>query len=88
MDDLGLDDLRRELATLEAQEPLISAKRRHLQQQIDFGFASEETRAREREISDERRQLHARIDALRERLGTQPVGSLAPANDDLPFHSR
>ena len=88
MDEAGPDDLRKELAALEAQEPLISAKRRHLHQQIDFGFASEETRAREREISQERRELHARIDALRERLGTPQVGSLAPTDDDSPFDSR
>jgi predicted nucleic acid-binding Zn-ribbon protein len=86
MDEASLDEFRKELATLEAEEALISAKRRHLHQQIDFGFASEETRAFEREISDERRQLHKRIDVLRELLGVQQVGSLAPANDDSPFH--
>ncbi len=88
MDEAGLDDVRKELATLEAQEALISAKRRHLHQQIDFGFASEETRAREREISDERRELHRRIDALREVLGLPQAGSVAPANDHLPLDSR
>jgi predicted nucleic acid-binding Zn-ribbon protein len=88
MDEASLDDLRTELARLEAEEALISAKRRHLHQQIDFGFASEETRALEREISDERRHLHKRIDALRELLGMHEVGSLGPANSDLPLEPR
>jgi len=88
MEEASLNDFRAELAQLEAEEKLLSAKRRHLHQQIDFGFASAETRGLEREISDERRRLHRRIDSLRELLGMQEVGSLAPANDDLPFHSR
>jgi predicted nucleic acid-binding Zn-ribbon protein len=87
MDEASLNEFRTELARLEAEEKLLSAKRRHLHQQIDFGFASAETRALEREISAERRQLHRRIDSLRELLGAEQVGSLAPANDDLPFHS-
>jgi chromosome segregation ATPase len=66
----SLDDLRRELALLEAEEAQVSAKRRHLQHQIDFGFESSTTREREREISDERLELHRRIEALRERLRT------------------
>ena len=80
-------NLRKELATLEAEEARISAERRHLHRQIDFGFASETARAREREISDERRQLHRRIDEIRGLLGL-PVGpgsatSVAPVNADL-----
>jgi hypothetical protein len=73
MDEAGLDGLRAELAALEAEEARVSAERRHLHRQLDFGFASETTRAREREVSDHRRDLHGRIDALRERLGL-PVG--------------
>jgi hypothetical protein len=69
MDEGSLDDLRKELAKLEAAETLISAERRRLHEQIDFGYASEATRAREREVSDERRELHRRIDSLREMLG-------------------
>ena len=88
MEEASLNEFRAELAQLEAEEKLLSAKRRHLHQQIDFGFASEETRDLEREISDERRRVHRRIDSLRELLGMQQVGSLTPANDDLPFHSR
>lgn len=68
MHQVGVDDLRAELAQLEAHEALLSAKRRQLHQQIDYGYGSDATRAHEREISDERRQLHRRIDALRERL--------------------
>ena len=60
--------LRKELAELEAAEAQLSAKRRRLHQQIDFGFSTAETHAREREVSDERRRLHRRIDSLRELL--------------------
>lgn len=67
------EDLREELARLEAEEKQLSAKRRFLHQQIDFGYASDETRVREREVSDERRRLHQRIDALRTILGSQKV---------------
>jgi hypothetical protein len=64
-----LPDLHAELAALEEEEAKVSAERRHLHRQIDFGYASETTRAREREVSDRRRKLHARIDAIRENLG-------------------
>jgi DNA repair exonuclease SbcCD ATPase subunit len=77
VDETSLDDLRRELATLEATETKISAERRRLHNQIDYGYANEDTRAREREISDQRRQLHRRIDSLRELLQAQeePIAS-------------
>ena len=88
MSDAHLDELRKELKALEAAEALVSAKRSRLHQQIDFGFASEETRALEREVSDERRQLHRRIDTLRELLGLEHSGSLDPVNRDLPLESR
>ena len=68
MDEATPDDLRKELASLEAAEAKISAERRRLHDRIDYGFADEATHAREREVSDERRQLHQRIDALRELL--------------------
>ena len=68
MDDASLEDLRREVAALEAEEAQLSAVRDRLQHQIDFGFETDTTRAREREISDERRRLHDRIDALKQRL--------------------
>jgi chromosome segregation ATPase len=64
----SLDDLRREIADLEAEEERLSAMRRHLQHQIDFGFESATTREREREVSDQRQEVHRRIDALKELL--------------------
>ena len=89
MDEARLDELRRELALLEAEETRVSAQRRHLHRQIDFGFASETTRARERDVSDRRRELHRRIDALRELLGL-PVGpqraSVEPSLDQMAGH--
>jgi hypothetical protein len=88
MSEADLDELRRELRALEAAEALASAKRRRLHQQIDFGFAPEGAREREREVSDERRQLHERIDAVRERLGMDagPVASDGePADGDPVF---
>jgi chromosome segregation ATPase len=71
VDESSLEDLRKELASLEAAETTISAERRRLHHQIDYGFANAATHAREREVSDERRQLHQRIDSLRELLREQ-----------------
>jgi hypothetical protein len=82
MDESSLDDLRAELARLEAAETKISAERRFLHNQIDYGFASDATRAREREVSDERQQLHRRIDVLRELLADSPG---EPATPDAPL---
>ena len=77
--DQNPDELRTELASLEATEAKLSAERRHLHNQIDYGFASADTRAREREVSDERRKLHRRIDALRELLGeSEPTATEPP----------
>ena len=70
MSDVSLDDLRTELASLEAEEARLSAMRGHLQHQIDFGFETASTRGREREVSDDRRELHTRIDELRARVRT------------------
>ncbi len=78
MDRTNLDELRRELATLEATEARISAERSRLHHQIDYGFANEATRARERRVSDERRRLHERIDSLRELLGPAAASDEAP----------
>lgn len=75
MEEAGLDGLRAELALLEAQEELFSAKRRHLHNQIDFGYATEDSRAREREVSAERQRLHRRIDELRQLLSATETGS-------------
>jgi hypothetical protein len=68
MEETDLDELREELALLVAEEQRLSADRSRLQHQIDFGFTSDTTRGREREVSDERRRLHERIDALRRQL--------------------
>jgi hypothetical protein len=74
MKEASPDDLHRELADLEAQEALLSATRNHLQHQIDFGFETSTARDREREVSDQRQELHRRIDVLRERIrGLQGV---------------
>lgn len=70
MEESSLDDLRRELAGLEAEEARVSALRGRLQHQIDFGFETTSTRDRERDVSAERLELHRRIDALKERLRT------------------
>ncbi len=63
-----IDGLRHELAGLETEEARLSAVRRHLQHQIDFGFESATTRDREREVSDERQEIHRRIESVRELL--------------------
>jgi 50S ribosomal subunit-associated GTPase HflX len=68
MENLSIDDLRGELAELEAQAARLSQMRSHLHHQIDFGFETGTTREREREVSDERNELHQRIDALKQAL--------------------
>jgi 50S ribosomal subunit-associated GTPase HflX len=69
----GVDELFAELAKMEAAEARLSAERSRLQDQIDFGFGTETAREREREVSDERREVHQRIDALREQLRKQQL---------------
>jgi hypothetical protein len=68
MDNLSIDDLRGELAVLEAKAARLSQMRDHLHHQIDFGFETSTTRDREREVSDERNDLHGQIESLRELL--------------------
>jgi hypothetical protein len=68
-----VEDIRKELADLEVEEERLSALRSRLHHQIDFGFESGTSREREREISDERRRVHERIDELRKLLGVQQV---------------
>jgi len=70
MERASTDDLRGELAMLEAKAAQLSQMRNHLQHQIDFGFETASTREREREISDERKELHRQIDSLKETLRT------------------
>jgi septal ring factor EnvC (AmiA/AmiB activator) len=76
VEDLTIDDLRGELAALEAKAARLSQMRSHLQDQIDFGFESSTTRDREREISNERNELHARIDSLKKDLSERESASL------------
>ena len=83
MEEARLPDLHEELAALEAEEALVSASRRRLHHQLDFGFAHETTRVRERELSDRRRELHRRIDELREVLGL-PVGARRASDESTP----
>ena len=58
-----------ELLALEREERELSEFRRRLHDQIDNGFPNEFTVARERAVSARRREVHARIDALRSALG-------------------
>jgi hypothetical protein len=83
MDAAALDALRAELTRLEAEEALVSAQRRHLHQKLDFGYATDEARAREREVSDRRQELHRHIDELRELLGLSPGPVAAGSVDEL-----
>jgi hypothetical protein len=71
VEEATIDELRTELAKLEAAEARLSAERGRLHNKIDFGFETTGSREREREVSDERRELHERIDALKKQLGTQ-----------------
>ena len=73
MDKTTVDGLRAELAHLVAEEERLSAERQRLHDKIDFGFGSDETRAREREVSDARQELHQQIDSIRQRFGSLEV---------------
>jgi hypothetical protein len=66
--DTSIDELRQEIETLEAEAAQLSATRSRLHNQIDFGFETATTRQREREVSDQRNELHRRIDSLKEVL--------------------
>ena len=68
MDNLSSEELRGQLAVLEAKAARLSQVRDHLHHQIDFGFETSTTRHREREVSDERNELHQQIDSIRELL--------------------
>ena len=67
-DQRSIEELRKEVAELEEQAARLSTMRAHLHHQIDFGFETATTRAREREVSDERNELHERIHTLRKLL--------------------
>ena len=64
----SIEDLRSELADLQAKAARLSQMRSHLHHQIDFGFETGTTREREREVSDERNDLHRQIDSLKEAI--------------------
>ena len=86
LNEIDFDELRKELASLEAAETTISAERRHLHNQIDYGYATDSTRAREREVSAGRQHLHQRIDSLRELLGEHdPVAGSERAAPEPPL---
>jgi len=68
MENPSTDDLRGELAALEAKAAQLSAMCNQLHNRIDLGFATATTRDREREVSDERKELFVQIDALKEDL--------------------
>jgi chromosome segregation ATPase len=68
MEQTSIDELRMELAALEATAAHLSQKRSHLHRQIDFGFETSTSREREREVSDERNELHQQIDSLKQKL--------------------
>ena len=63
---MSIHELRAELAALEAKATQLSQIRSHLHHQIDFGFETSTSREREREVSDERGELHRQIDSVRE----------------------
>jgi len=73
MDRTSVDGLRAELAQLLVEEERLSADRQRLHDKIDFGFGSDETRAREREVSDARQELHRRINSILEQIGSVEV---------------
>jgi regulator of replication initiation timing len=73
MDRPTVDELRAELAELVAEEERLSAERKRLHDKIDFGFGTDDTTAREREVSDARQALHNRISFLREQIGSPEV---------------
>ena len=85
MDEIDVDELRKELTSLEAAEATISAERRHLHNQIDYGYATEATRAREREVSAERRRLHQRVDSIRELLREHTLDESEPPAPEPPL---
>jgi hypothetical protein len=56
------------LLALEREERYLSQLRHRLHERIDNGLPNELLAAREREVSNKRRDLHRRIDGLRDTL--------------------
>jgi regulator of replication initiation timing len=73
MDNASLDGLRAELAELLEEQKRLTAERHRLHDKIDFGFGTDDTRAREREVSDARQDVHRRIADLRARIDSVEV---------------
>ena len=63
------DWLLAEIGRLEREEAALSKLRRRLHEQIDRGISNDTLLQRERDVSDERRAIHRRIDELRAQLG-------------------
>ena len=66
--DTDRETIAAELVALEREELRLSELRRRLHERIDNGFPNQFTVARERAVSDRRREVHARIDTLRAAL--------------------
>jgi hypothetical protein len=66
--DMDRETIAAELVALEREELRLSELRRRLHERIDNGFPNQSTVARERAVSDRRREVHARIDTLRAAL--------------------
>ena len=64
---LDRDALADELVELELRERDVSARRRKVHDQLN-AFPNELTQRHERELSDERRAIHRRIDEIRAQL--------------------
>jgi hypothetical protein len=65
---LTADQLAVEISRLEHQASSLSRARERLHDRIDRGFGNDAKLRQEREISDARRELYGRIDALRAQL--------------------
>lgn len=76
METMSIDELRAELAELEARAAQLSQVRSHLHRQIDFGFETSTSRERERQVSDERRELHEQINSIRELIQARESAKL------------
>ncbi len=76
METMSIDELRAELADLEARAAQLSQVRSHLHRQIDFGFETSTSRERERQVSDERRELHEQINSIRELIQARESAKL------------
>jgi hypothetical protein len=70
--DIDSRDLEALLHRLDEEERHVSSQRAKLHQRIGFYPDDAALAAKERELSDRRRALHARIDEVRGQLGLEP----------------